>query len=380
MAIVDSTRATLERLIGGIPDPEIGLSLAELGMVGHIELDSHTVRIEILLTTPGCPLRHQLRMAVQTALHEAGLHDHELDLRFGELDAAAKRRAMARARQHAQDLAPVVPELAGTQVVALASGKGGVGKSTLSAALASAIATRGYRVGLLDADIWGFSQTHLTGTAGKRLEAEGDRSHWRIVPVERPHGAGRVAMVSMGMLVEEAGEAIMWRGLLLARALQHFVEDVAWGQPDYLVVDLPPGTGDVPMALARLLPATKVLIVTTPSELAARVAERALSFAVKANLQVLGVVENMSTLTCPHGEELRPFGAGGGELIAERSSLPLLATLPIEHLDAESPSIVELTSTLLEHLARLAASEQDCSARLWQALEAPARAADSALR
>jgi len=371
MAIVDSTRATLERLIGGIPDPEIGLSLAELGMVGHIELDSHTVRIEILLTTPGCPLRHQLRMAVQTALHEAGLHDHELDLRFGELDAAAKRRAMARARQHAQDLAPVVPELAGTQVVALASGKGGVGKSTLSAALASAIATRGYRVGLLDADIWGFSQTHLTGTAGKRLAAEGNQSRWRILPEERPHGAGALAMVSMGMLVEEAGEAIMWRGLLLARALQHFVEDVAWGRPDYLVVDLPPGTGDVPMALARLLPSTKVLIVTTPSELAARVAERALSFAVKANLQVLGVVENMSTLTCPHGEELHPFGTGGGASIAERNSLPLLATLPIEHLDGDNPAIVALASALLERLARLSESEQGCSARLWQALEEP---------
>ena len=203
-----------------------------------------------------------------------------------------------------------------TRVLAVASGKGGVGKSSISVNLAVALARRGLVVGLLDADIWGHSVPRLLGLDGVVHAEKG-----KMIPLERPVGAGLLKVISMGFLSGE-DEAIMWRGLMLNRAVQHFLEDVRWGGIDYLVIDLPPGTGDVQMGLARMIPRTEVLVVTTPNKAAQAVAGRAADMARKGHIRVAGVIENMSAFTCGHGETYEIFGSGGGRRLAEQIGVP----------------------------------------------------------
>src|SRR6202023_1705665 len=193
-----------------------------------------------------------------------------------------------------------------TRVLAIASGKGGVGKSSITVNLAVALARRGLTVGILDADIWGFSVPRLLGMEGGVEARQG-----KMVPLEKPVGRGVVRVLSMGFLADEE-QAIMWRGLVLNRAVQQFLQDAHWGDIDYLLIDLPPGTGDVQMGLARLLPRTEMLVVTTPPLAAQKVAARAADMARKGYLRVAGVIENMSDFTCEHGTSYALFGSGGG--------------------------------------------------------------------
>lgn len=209
------------------------------------------------------------------------------------------------------------------RIIGVSSGKGGVGKSSVTVNLAVALAGRGMVVGLLDADIWGFSVPRLLGMQGElRAEAK------KIVPMELPLGAGRLKVVSMGFLADE-DKAIMWRGLVLNRAVQQFLEDVRWGHVDYLLIDMPPGTGDIQMGLARMLPRTEVLVVTTPPVAAQKVAARAADMARKGHLRVAGVVENMGPFVCEHGTSYAMFGEGGGARLAAELGVPLVGSVPL---------------------------------------------------
>jgi ATP-binding protein involved in chromosome partitioning len=218
-----------------------------------------------------------------------------------------------------------------TRVLAIASGKGGVGKSSVTANLAVALAAEGRTVGVLDADIWGFSIPRMLGMSD-RLEArrvEGADKP-RMIPRERRVGPGLLKVVSTGMLVDDEGTALMWRGLMLTKAVEQFLHDVHWGPLDYLLIDMPPGTGDVQMGLARMLPRTDLVIVTTPATSAQKVAIRAADMARRSFLRVAGVVENMSHFTCEHGERYALFGEGGGEALAREIGAELLGRIPIE--------------------------------------------------
>ena len=359
--------ARIHDVVDAVMDPELGLTLGELGMVKAVTVTEHQISILVALTTPGCPLKNQIQRSLADVIDDQDLEGRQLKVTFTELTRDEKERAMQLARKGAQ-ATDLPPALQGTQLLAFSSGKGGVGKSSLAIAVAQNIAKRGYHVGVLDADIWGFSQPQLLSAQTERLSAEGDAVDFHINPYLAPTGAGTLAVVSMGMMVEQAGSAIMWRGLMLSRALQHFIEDVNWANPDYLIIDLPPGTGDVPMTLARLLPTTKVALVTTPSALASHVAERAASFAIKANLALLGVIENMSWIDCPHGERLTPFGEGGGAAIAAQYHLPLLAHIPLGESLHDMPAVIDLTSAILEQMGRQEDALGACTAHLWDAL------------
>ena len=307
-------------------DPELGDNIVDLGMLRRVDVADGTATVEVALTIAGCPLRDQLRSDVERhALGVPGISS--VDVVVGVMEPAERSALMDRARRSAQDRAVAIDIPATARVLAVASGKGGVGKSSVTVNLASALAARGLVVGVLDADVWGHSVPRLLGLDGE-LAAEGGK----MVPLERrvgPGGRGLLKVVSMGFLSGE-DEAIMWRGLVLNRAVQHFLEDVRWGDLDYLLIDLPPGTGDVQMGLARMLPRTEVLIVTTPPVAAQKVASRAADMAVKGHLRVAGVIENMSSFTCEHGETYAIFGSGGGERLAEEIGVPLIGTVPLD--------------------------------------------------
>jgi ATP-binding protein involved in chromosome partitioning len=233
--------------------------------------------------------------------------------------------------------------------LAIASGKGGVGKSSVTVNLAAALASVGHTVGVLDADSWGFSIPRMLGISD-RLEArriDGIEKP-RMIPNERVVGKGLLKVVSTGMLVEDESTALMWRGLMLTKAVEQFLNDVHWGELDYLLIDMPPGTGDVQMGLARMLPRTDLVIVTTPSVSAQKVAIRAADMARRSFLRVAGVIENMSAFTCEHGESYPLFGAGGGQALADDIGAALLGQVPIEAAVANGGDIGEpivLTST-----------------------------------
>ena len=319
-AAAQAIRAQLATVI----DPELGENIVELGMVGSVEVDDRgAARVEVALTTPSCPLRAQIEGDVRGAvLAVDGVSSLEIVVR--SMDREEKAALMDRARRSAQDEAPATSIPAGARVLGISSGKGGVGKSSVTVNLAVALARRGLSVGVLDADIWGFSVPRLLGISGP-VEASGGKMQPRRLPV----GAGELRVLSMGFLAAE-DEAIMWRGLLLSRALQQFVEDAAWGGVDYLLIDLPPGTGDVQMGLARLLPSTELLLVTTPPLAAQQVAARAADMARRGNLRVAGVIENMADFTCAHGERYALFGEGGGRRLAEKLGVPLVGSIPLD--------------------------------------------------
>jgi ATP-binding protein involved in chromosome partitioning len=215
-------------------------------------------------------------------------------------------------------------------VLAIASGKGGVGKSSVTVNLATALAARGYTVGVMDADIWGFSVPRMLGVEGRLTAGVMTDGSKKITPLEKPVGRGLLKVVSMGSLVEEEGTALMWRGLMLTKAVEQFLRDVRWGDMDYLLIDMPPGTGDVQMGLARLLPRTDLIIVTTPAVSAQKVAIRAADMARRSFLRVAGVIENMSTFVCDHGERYALFGEGGGQTLADEIGVQLLGQVPLE--------------------------------------------------
>jgi len=315
------------QLLRGVIDPELGSDIVDLGMAKGARVDPDgTVVVTVALTTAGCPLRAQIQRDVRTRVGSLpGVTAVRID--WTELTAEEKSAAMAKARWNVRERAPDTEIPPTTKVLMIASGKGGVGKSSVTANLAAALARRGLTVGVLDADVWGFSIPRMLGVEG-RLEGLPDER--KILPHRRPCGDGTLKVVSMGFLVDDEETALMWRGLMLNRAVQHFLEDVAWGEMDYLLIDMPPGTGDVQMGLARMLPRAEMVVVTTPARGAQKVAVRAVNMARKSYLRVVGVIENMSVFHCEHGASYELFGRGGGEQLARDAGVPLLGRVPIE--------------------------------------------------
>ncbi|MDJ0769031.1 MAG: P-loop NTPase [Ilumatobacter sp.] len=385
-------------VLGNVIDPELGADIVSLGMVPGVEVaDDGVVTVGIKLTIGGCPLRAEIKREVE---ERVGLHPGVADVRidWGEMTADERSEVMSKARWHARDLAPDTEIPLSCQVLAIASGKGGVGKSSVTVNLATALAARGHTVGVLDADIWGFSVPRLLGI-DERMQAErvDGAEKPKIIPNVKKVGAGQLKVVSTGFLVDES-TALMWRGLMLTKAVEQFLADVAWGELDYLLIDMPPGTGDVQMGLARLLPRTSMVIVTTPARAAQKVAQRAADMAKRSFLPVIGVIENMSAFECDHGETYALFGEGGGAALAAAIDAPLLGQVPLEPAvaagnDAGSPvahgggsaaagmfrSIAERLSTEIAPPATGADVDMaGCSARLLEAVEAAFGDADAA--
>ena len=362
----------------GVIDPELGDNVVDLGMVaGFGPMDDGRFEVRISLTTAGCPLRSQLMKDVRAhvgAIPGVGGPEN-VKVTFGEMTAEQKRSLMERARWKARERDEVkidIPDT--TRVVAIASGKGGVGKSSVTATLATAIAQRGLTVGVLDADIGGFSIPRMLGLT-ERVDATKDEvtGKPRITPLRKPVGdaGGLLKVVSMGSIEgAEEDQAIMLRGLMLNRAVQHFLEDVDWGDLDYLLIDMPPGTSDIQMGLARMLPRTEMLIVTTPAIGAQKVAARAADMARKGYLRVAGIIENMSSFTCDHGETYALFGEGGGKRLSEDVGVPLLASLPLDPQgDALDAAIAELAERIVTEVIPVM-EMADCTARLFDQVEA----------
>jgi ATP-binding protein involved in chromosome partitioning len=368
----------LTNALRGVIDPELGDNVVDLGMVsGFADLPDGRLEVRIALTTAGCPLRSQLMQDVRAhvgAIPEVGGPDH-VKVTFGEMTAEQKRSLMDRARWKVRERDEVAIDIPDTaRVVAIASGKGGVGKSSVTANLATALADRGFTVGVLDADIGGFSIPRMLGLTD-RVDADKDEAtgKMRISPLLTPVGSagGLLKVVSMGSIEgAEEDQAIMLRGLMLNRAVQHFLEDVRWGDLDYLLIDMPPGTSDIQMGLARMLPRTEMLIVTTPAIGAQKVAARAADMARKGYLRVAGVIENMSSFTCDHGETYALFGEGGGQRLAEDVGVPLLASLPLDpHGEALHAAIAELAARIATEVIP-PIEMQDCTARLFESVDA----------
>jgi len=319
-------------MLEAVVDPELHSSIVELGMVRDVAVDEDgLVSVEIALTIASCPLRSQIEGDVESRLR--GLPGVTgVEIRTSAMTAPERASLMARARKQAAERAPETEIPLTTRILAVASGKGGVGKSSVTVNLAAALAARGHTVGVLDADIWGFSVPRMLGVNGRLGGSEGKIQPNEVeVPSLRPGGpSGMLKVVSMGFLVEDEGMALMWRGLVLAKAVEQFLTDVRWGDLDYLLVDMPPGTGDIQMALSRLLPRAELLVVTTPALAAQKVAVRVADMARRSYLKVAGVVENMSAFTCDHGESYPLFGSGGGAALAGEVGAPLLAQIPLE--------------------------------------------------
>jgi ATP-binding protein involved in chromosome partitioning len=376
-------------VLRGVIDPELHVDIVELGMVRDVTVAAGVVDLTICLTIAGCPLRAQIRDEARARVRSIpGVR--QVSIHFGELTAEQRGQVMQRARLEAQRRAPATEIPVTTRIVAVASGKGGVGKSSVTANLAAALALEGFRVGVLDADIWGFSIPRMLGVDERLGGSEG-----LIDPVVRPVGdqGGSLHVVSMGLLVDDEDKAIMWRGLLLAKAVEEFLTKVRWGDLDYLVIDMPPGTGDVQMALGRLLPRAEMLIVTTPALAAQKVAVRVADMARRSYLRVAGVIENMSWFEDPDGRRHAIFGRGGGERLAADIDAPLVAQLPIAPAvssggDAGEPTVLDPdgpVTAAVRALARRVIEEiappvrmEGCTARLLSALDAVVAAPPSA--
>jgi len=317
-------------VLSSVIDPELGSDIVTLGMVPSARVDADgLVTVDVKLTIKGCPLRADIKREIEGRLT---LHPgvSKVKIVWGEMNADERTAAMTKARWNARESAPDTEIPASCRVLAIASGKGGVGKSSVTVNLASALAARGHTVGVLDADIWGFSVPRLLGI-NDRMEAEQVEGSTKplIIPNERIVGDGLLKVVSTGFLVEEE-TALMWRGLMLTKAVEQFLRDVRWGHLDYLLIDMPPGTGDVQMGLARMLPKTDLIVVTTPALAAQKVAQRAADMAKRSFLRVVGVIENMSAFTCEHGTSYALFGEGGGAALADAIGAPLLGQVPLE--------------------------------------------------
>ena len=318
----------VRHMLAGVIDPELHASIVDLGMVDDVRVGADgDVVVKVALTTAGCPLRVQIRQDVESKVR--GLPGvSSVKVEYGEMTKEQKSAAMQRARFNARETAAPTEVSPTTRVLAVASGKGGVGKSSVTVNLAAALAARGLTVGVLDADIWGFSVPRMLGIEG-RLGGTDGKIEPNVVPVGAdPLKGGMLKVVSMGFLVDDESTALMWRGLILAKALEQFLTDVRWGDLDYLLIDMPPGTGDVQMALARMLPQAEMLVVTTPARAAQKVATRVADMARRSYMKVVGVVENMSEFVAPDGSRHAVFGEGGGDALAAEIGVPLVGAHP----------------------------------------------------
>jgi ATP-binding protein involved in chromosome partitioning len=316
-------------------DPELHRSIVELDMVRSIDVgENGVVDVTVSLTTPGCPIKGHFQTAVAQAVStlDGVTHVNVFFDVLSDTQKAALQQKLGRGSLPDGALAQV------SNVLCIGSGKGGVGKSTLTANIAAALVAEGKRVGILDADVWGYSIPRMYGLGSTRPPVSPER---KIIPLSA-HG---VKVMSIGFFVEEDA-AVVWRGPMLHKALTQFLQDVDWGTLDYLLIDLPPGTGDVSMTLAQLLPQAQFVIVTTPQQTAQKVARRAAEMAHKVSLEIGGVVENMSGFTTPSGERFAIFGEGGGRELADELDVPLLGRVPLtmplrEHADSGVPLVIE---------------------------------------
>ena len=317
------TEPQVREALRNVLDPEIGRPIEDIGMLDRIEVDGGTVHVHVLLTIEGCPLRDRITSDVTAAVQPlegvdavrvslTPMSEQQRQALVGQL-----RGGQAPAGGAAPSKIAFPPQ---TSIVAIASGKGGVGKSSVTVNLAAALAADGANVGVLDADVWGFSVPRMLGVTGKPVGFDD-----MILPLEA-HG---VKVISMGFFVPEE-TPVIWRGPMLHKAIEQFLGDVYWGDLDYLLCDLPPGTGDVSISLASFIPGASMVVVTTPQEAARKVAERAGKMAERTNLRPIGVIENMSFYVCPHcGEREAIFGEGGGHEAAETLGVPLMAQVPL---------------------------------------------------
>lgn len=338
-------RDTVMEALAEVQDPELHRSLVELNMIRDVEIEGRNVKVTVALTTAGCPLKDDIRDSVRERLEQIeGIGTVEVSL--GEMTKDERAELFGTKLN-----APIVSADSPTRIIGVASGKGGVGKSTVTVNLAAALQKQGYRVGVLDCDIYGFSVPRMVGIEGRRPTV----IDGKIIPIPA-HG---MKVISMGNFVEN-NTPVVWRGPMLGKILRQFLNDVVWGDLDYLLLDLPPGTGDMALDVAQLMPKSHLLIVTTPQVVASGVASRAAQMAHRTNQAILGVIENMSTFICPCCGEATPiFGEGGGKELAEELEVPLLGQIPLT-MDARTlgdkgiPAVMEdgtETSRLYAELA-----------------------------
>jgi ATP-binding protein involved in chromosome partitioning len=315
-----------------VEDPELHRSIVDLGMVRDVEIKGGVVSLTVVLTIAGCPLRNEIQNRVGSALRALdGVQD--VALNFGVM--TDEERAKVREMLHGNPSAtagsqPAQGHASGREIsfakpgsktrpILVSSGKGGVGKSSVTTNLAVALAAQGYKVGIVDADIYGYSIPRMLGT---------DREPVVIDNMLLPPEMWGVRCISIGYFVPE-GQAVVWRGPMLHKALEQFLTDVYWDEPDFLLVDMPPGTGDIALSLSQYLPRAEVLVVTTPQEAAQKVAKLSAAMATKVNLPVRGIIENMSWFTGDDGIRYELFGSGGGQALADELNVPLLAQIPL---------------------------------------------------
>ncbi|HEV7897738.1 MAG TPA: P-loop NTPase [Planosporangium sp.] len=323
-----TSEAALQSALATVNDPEIRRPITDLGMVKSATLRPDGVaEIGILLTVVGCPLRDKLRNDITVAVAQVpGVSGVQVE--FGVMSDEQRRNLQTSLRggSGAEPVIPFAQPGSRTRVYAIASGKGGVGKSSVTVNLAAALAAKGLSVGVVDADIYGHSVPRMLGTDARPTQVE------EMIMPPQAHG---VKVISIGMFTA-GNAAVVWRGPMLHRALQQFLADVYWGDLDVLLLDLPPGTGDIAISLAQLLPSAEILVVTTPQMAAAEVAERAGAISLQTHQRLVGVVENMSWLELPSGERMEIFGAGGGQTVADSltrlvgAQVPLLGQIPLD--------------------------------------------------
>jgi ATP-binding protein involved in chromosome partitioning len=333
------SEADIRTTLASVIDPELHADIVDLGMVGAVTIADGAVTVGLALTIASCPMRGQIESDIERRVGALPGVD-TVEIRTTVMSREQRATLMERARMRARETATPTAVSPSTRVIAISSGKGGVGKSSLSTNLALAISAMGHSVGLMDADIWGFSTPRMLGAGNTRLVANEDR---KIVPT-LAHG---IHLVSTGLMLDDEDTALMWRGLMLSKAVEQFLHDVAWPSDlGYLVIDMPPGTGDVQMALSRMLPQAEMVVVTTPQLAAQKVAARVADMARRSHMPIVGIIENMAGFTTPDGQHFDIFGTGGGAALANDLGVPLLASVPIdprvaEGADAGTPVIVD---------------------------------------
>jgi ATP-binding protein involved in chromosome partitioning len=368
-------KETVLKHLSSVYDPELGVNIVDLGMVKDVVFNSSEITIKLALTIADCPMRNQIESEITRKL-ELIEGVESINIETTAMDQKDRSALMEKARKKARENAEPTKINPRTRVIAIGSGKGGVGKSTLSTNIALGLAKQGFQTGLLDADIWGFSIPRLLGVEG-RIEANEEKM---MIPLE----IGNLKIISTGLITENEDTALMWRGLMLSKALEQFLTGVEWGDLDYLIIDLPPGTGDIQMALSRLLPQAELIVVTTPQLMAQKVATRVADMAKRSFIPLLGVIENMSYFENNEGKKYNIFGDGGGDNLAKQFGLDVLAKIPISEdtnsdADSGAPLLLQqkdsptklalqkLVKTISEKLPPI--EDESCTGRLAKVFE-----------
>ena len=368
-------KETVLKHLTSVYDPELGVNIVDLGMVKDVVFNGSEITIKLALTIADCPMRNQIESEITRKLEL--IEDVEkINIETTAMDQKDRTALMEKARKKARENAEPTKINPRTRVIAIGSGKGGVGKSTLSTNIALGLAKQGFQTGLLDADIWGFSIPRLLGVEG-RIEANEEKM---MIPLEIEN----LKIISTGLITENEDTALMWRGLMLSKALEQFLTGVEWGDLDYLIIDLPPGTGDIQMALSRLLPQAELIVVTTPQLMAQKVATRVADMAKRSFIPLLGVIENMSYFENNEGKKYNIFGDGGGDNLAKQFGLDVLAKIPISEdtnsdADSGAPLLLQqkdsptklalqkLVKTISEKLPPI--EDESCTGRLAKVFE-----------